>query len=166
MLSRKSKLLNVCDQLNTHKAQNISDLERNCFQSLYLYLYQLIFSKNPYHLHFIDLDMISWAIISRACCLKQQIGHITPQCPPNLYLWKPIHSGKLFVKFKLEYHPPSCCYCALLDNVTYLITTYIHSSSPFINKRMAINGDIKSFHMQTKFDKQQCHSHPPYNSNY
>ena len=107
----------------------------------------------PYHQYYINLDMISWAIISRACCLKQQIGHNTPQCSPNLYLRKLIHSGNSFVRFKLEYHPPSCYCCALLDNATYLITTYAHSSSPFINKKMAINGDIKSSRMHTKLDK-------------
>ena len=149
------------------KAQNLTVIWNIIASNLYIYIHINFFLKiNPYHLYFINLDMISWAIISRACCLKQQIGHITPQCSPNLYLQKFIHSGKLFVRFKLEYHPPSCCCCALPDNATYLITTYVHSDSPFINKKMVINGDIKSSRMQTKLDKQQCHSHPPCNSNY
>ena len=133
---------------------------------IYIYINLFLMRINPYHPYYINLDMISWTIISRACCAKQQIGHNTPQCPSNLSLRKPMHSGKSSVRFKLEYHPPSCCCCALLDNATYLITTYVHSSFLFINKKMAINGDVKSSRMQTVLDKQQCHSHPLCNFNY
>ena len=137
MPSRKSKLLKVYDQLSTHK----SSKHKTVIQNVIAYNLCSCSYINPFNedksissvLRKPGYDQLEHYFQSMLYEATDRAQHITVS--PNLYLRKLIHSGKSFVRFKLEYHPPSCCCCALLDNATHLITTYVHSSSPFIKTR-------------------------------